>query len=461
MQAKIIKISVIIGGIVLAWFLLFFVFGKEEVGPQAKLEFWNVFDTTETMKPILKNFTAKTGIRVNYRSFTDLQDYRETLLLELASGGGPDVLAVHNSWLPKYRNLLQPLPKTMGFSAKDVARDFVDAVGKSVIFEEEIPKSDVKKGRVAEKQVFGLPMYLDTLALYFNKTFFRNILSKPYPAPELTWAGVREEVIKLSVQDAESPDGFRLAGIALGRADNITRGVDIFYALYQQFGGQNLSEAGLEKVRDDSGKFYKPLSAALSFITAFSRDSRNKEYSWNAEIAAENPEKEISAFASGKVAMIAGYSYYFESIRDMLEQQKRASGTMIELSEVGIAAFPQVRDPQAGNPKTAIADFFTLSVAKSSENPFESWQLILDLTSKNSQEKYFEATKKPTSRRDLIETQKADPLRGIFAEQAVFADILPIADDELFSEAVADVLDGVSNGDLSLEEGMRRLENKF
>ncbi len=457
MQSKVFKILAVLGGIILIWVSVFLIFGEDKnPQPAAKIEFWNVFDKTEAMEPLLREFTTKTGIRVNYRSFTDLSEYRDTLLLELAAGQGPDVLAVHANWLPKYKNLLRPLPKEMGYPVENVARDFVDAVADAVIFEEEIPKSDAKKGRVAETQIFGLPMYLDTLAIYFNKTYFRNILSKPYPAPELTWAGVREDVISLTTRDTEDPEGFKLTGIALGRANNITRGVDLFYALYQQFGGEDLTTASKEIARNNSGQSYKPLAAALDFITSFSRNTRNKEYAWNSKISANSPEKEIAAFARGKVAMIAGYSYYLELIKSAIEQQGS-----IDISEVEIAPFPQILDPQAGNPKTALADFFTLAVAKSSEKPFESWQLILDLTSRDSQRTYFEATNKPTSRRDLISEQKENSLFGVFAEQAVYADSLQVVNDELFAEAVASVLDRVSDGEISVEEGVQELEATF
>jgi ABC-type glycerol-3-phosphate transport system substrate-binding protein len=459
MQAKVIKILMAIGGLVLAWFLLLLVFGDEETGPRTRIEFWNVFDTTETMEPLLKDFTAKTGIRVNYRNFTDLKEYRDTLLLELAGGEGPDVLAIHADWMPKYRNLLFPLPAQMG-SVASVQQNFVDAVAATVIYEEEIPKSDIKKGRVPEIQVLGLPMYLDTLALFYNKTLFRNVLTKPYPAPELTWAGVRDDVIDLSTKNSTDPEGFYLAGIALGRADNITRGVDIFYTLYHQFGGQNLLAAGQESARDDTSKAYRPLAAALDFITAFSRD-KNKEYSWNSEMGLGSPEQELNAFARGKVAMIAGYSYYYDEILGLLDRSERLGDDAIEFSEIGVAPFPQVRDPDEGNAKLILADFFALSVSKSSEHPFESWQLILELTSRASQEEYFEATKKPTSRRDLIETQKQDPIFGVFAEQAVFADVLPIVDDELFDAAIAETLDKVADGEIKSSEASRELERVF
>jgi len=447
MQPKIIKIIAIVLGVILAWALAFVIFGKKSDSSKATIEFWNVFDTTDTMEPFLKEFTKKTGIKVNYRSFTDLDDYRETLLFEFAGGEGPDVLAVNAKWIPKYRSLLFPLPEEIGYSAKDVSKDFLDAVDSAV---------------VSDDGVIGLPMYLDTLALYYNKTYFRNILSKPYPAPESTWEGVRDDVIQLTTKDNTDPEGFKLAGIALGRADNIMRGVDIFYTLYHQFGGEDLTNAAKETARDDSNYYsYNPLLAALDFMTSFSRDDHSQEYSWNAAISKDAPEKEIDAFARGKVAMIAGYSYYLDAIKDLAGKGKELSDNPIKISEIGIAPIPQMYDPKQGNPKTALADFFALAVAKSSEHPYESWRLILELTSRDVQEQYHEATKKPTSRRDLIEDQKEDPQLGVFAEQAVYADVLPVADDELFGESIADALNTISDGEIDPNKAAKTLEKVF
>jgi len=440
MQKKVWRLVAIIGGIILIWVLNFLIFRSSQPNiDRSTIEFWNVFDTTDEMKPLLDDFTRQTGVKVNYRSFADLAEYRETLLFELAAGEGPDVAAVHINWLPKYQDLLAAIPDELDYSQKNLEKDFLDGVGNSVVFND---------------QIFGLPIYLDTLAIFYNKTFFRNVLSKPYAIPEEKWNGIRDDVIGLTILDPDNEGGFFRSGIALGRADNITRGIDLFYNLYYQFGGTDLVESSRERIRDDNGKSYNPISATLEFITDFSRDPLNQEYSWNSQMGFDSPEKEVSEFARGRVAMIAGYSYYFDEIKEAIDQNRTRDE--IEFSEVAIAPFPQVYDP-----KKIVADFFVLSVAKFSEHPIESWQLILDLTSRDSQEEYFEQTGKTTSRRDLIESQKDDPNFGVFAEQAVFADVLPIFDDEVFDLAVAETLDQVSDSELTVSEAARSLAKFF
>lgn len=439
MQKKLLKIFAVIGGLIAVWLLIFFIFGNQGKNAGVTLEFWGVFDTSDQMQPLLDDFTDKTGIKVNYRSFTDLEDYRDTLLIQLAAGEGPDVFMVHSTWLPKYKNFLRTLPADFGYPLANVATDFVDAVGQTLIL------ADAN----GIDQLFGLPMYVDSLALFYNKTYFRNVLTKAYSAPELTWNGVRDDSIGLTQVQSSSPTGFRLAGIALGRADNISRGVDIFYAMYHQLGGGDLTVGGSVSSQ--------AVSAALEFATNFTRNPVNQEYSWNSRITADLPDQEISAFARGRVAMILGFSYYYDAIKEMLGSGNGSIG----IDEVAVAPLPQLGDPLVGNAKVAVADFFALAAAKSSDVPNDAWRLIMDLTSRESEEKYFQATKKPTSRRDLINSEKSDPAVGVFAEQAVYADTLQLADDQVFDAAVASVLNRIADGKLTPTAGASELVAVF
>ena len=61
----------------------------------------------------------------------------------------------------------------------------------------------------------------------------------------------------------------------------------------------------------------------------------------------------------------------------------------------------------------------------------------------------------------MIDSQKEDSLFGIFAEQAVYADTLAIADDELFAATVADILNRVSDGEITSNDGSKELEKVF
>lgn len=461
MQAKIWKILGVIGAIAVVYLLVVLLLARPtppKAAPVA-LEFWNVFDTTDTVKPLLEKFEKQTGIKVNYRSFTDLADYRDTLINELAAGEGPDVLALHQTWLGKNHRILAPAPAEL-ITPENVAKTFVPAVAEGVLWPHE-PSAAEKKQAAKNKQkpattydILGLPLSVDTLALYYNERIFRNVLAKPYPRPEETWAGVRADVAKLAVPNAADPAQLDLSGIALGRTDNLARGLDVLYALYRQFGGQGwvaadgrVTAAG-EQATSADGQTGNPAGAALDFFTRFARNSKYPEYSWNAEMG-QAPEKELDEFARGRVAMVPGYAYTRPQIENLLAQHRK-NGTrgVPQPGDVQVAPFPQLADPRAGNPKVALANYFVLGVAKNSRHIPESWQLILQLVGRESQQQYFDATGRPSLRRDLLEAESKDARSGVFAGQAAYATVMPVVDDGKYATAANAVVTALNSGEL-------------
>lgn len=445
------KILVALGfvlGLLLFWLLIFWWRYEAPQPAKATLEFWSVFEKSTDLKPLLAQFEERTGVRVNFRSFTDLQEYQQTLLLELAAGEGPDVFALHYFWLPKYRNLLKPLPsEQLDFDAEDVREIFLDAVAEAVLEGEE---DDDDEDEENEPEILALPLYLDSLALFYYKPLFQAVLTKPYAQPGKTWQEVQTEAIKLTVWDPKT--GLARAGLALGRVDNITRGRDLLLNLYLQLGGRDLANFAQETARDDAGQTFVPLLGALDFGTSFARNSRQKEFMWNARLAL-TPEKELLEFAQGRVAMIAGYSYYFEKIKSSIAQLQRQNRRTIDFAEVEVAPLPQFTPER----QVVLADFFALTVAKNSQEPEYAWQLILDLTGRETQKSYHAATKRVSGRRDLNEEQQAEQGLGVFAKQAVFAKTLFFADFAKTLGAFDQVVDQIADGKVSVAQGLNLL----
>ena len=454
-SARIWKIVAVVGGIVVLYIMI--VVGiKMMRGPDpstnassnATLEFWNVFDKSGDMRPLLDKFTAQYGTKVNYRSFPDSESYREALLTELATGYGPDVFAVHRSWVGKYRKLLAPLPAAdLGISVTKIQGNFVDVVGNDFFL---APLPDPKKpnAKSAAMEVLGLPMYLDTLGLFYNDTVFKHVLAKPSGRPETTWDGVVADVTKITTRDVTNPEQLALSGIALGTGSNIIRAPDIFAALLLQKGVTSILSGG-------AVKFGAPGAVVLDFLTHFSRNTRYPEYTWNAEVSAGTPEKEVDAFARGQVAMIAGYSYYRERVASLVGQlQRKLTRGTVSPSTIRAAPFPQEVSADGANQKIALADYFALSAGKNSKLTHEAWNLILFLTSKDVQKEYVAATRKPASRRDVLTAQVEDSELSAFAEQAVYAAGFDFGDRDKFALAVRAMLDTVTAGDLTVPQAI-------
>ena len=459
MNPKLIKLGLfILGGIIgliLVIMLLSAVFGggKSTTGAAPKngisLEFWNVFDTTDQVMPLLTTFTKQTGINVNYRTFTDTTAYRSELIKALAAGTGPDVAALHYTWLPTYQDIVSAPPTDMGITPDSVRSTYVDAIAQGSLLD--LPTQDSKTGKITTQQsVAGLPLYIDTLALYFNKTFFKTILAKPFPEPATTWDGVLKDTMALTVQDPTDPEGFRLMGLSSGRADNISRGIDFFLNLYLQFGGQgfldknNLPRCSTEQIRSGNNAL-NPCLLALDFFTRFSRDPNAPEYSWNARIAANSQDKELDAFVRGKVAMVPGYSFTGDQITRLIGL-RNGQGT-ITADSVGVSPLPQVYDPASANPKQALAEYFVLSVPKATPdaNKHAAWQLIQYLTSPAAQTQYYQNTGKVSARRDVLQQEQQDEPARIFANQAVYATSIWLPAEESIHTLLTTMIDSVAD----------------
>jgi ABC-type glycerol-3-phosphate transport system substrate-binding protein len=306
-------------------------------------------------------------------------------------------------------------------------------------------------------KVFGIPLTVDTLALYYNKSHFEDkIPSRGRPAT--TWDELKEDVFTLTKKD-NSFERFEVAGIAMGRADNILRATDILYMLMVQYGAEfyneNISEAQFTKqnVTLPNGESVNPVSEALNTYSGFALPS-NKHYSWNQYLAnARSATKEIETFAEGKVSMIFGYSYLYEDLLNVVQDLQDRGEQTIDVEDIRISTVPQVVDPDTSTEKRdAYANYYVETVSRTSEHPEQAWDFLIFLASKENLEYYNEKTKKPTSRRDMIEDQMQDPVYGVYAQQIGFAESLKIIDeikfDSIFTEAIDSVLATVKISDV-------------
>ncbi len=409
-----------------------------------ELTYYKVFDDSDVIQPIIDEYVAKhPGLKINYRKFSDFEEYEKTILNEMAEGEGPDIFSMQNTWFKSNYKKLAPLPSTMG-TPGDFESTFVDVAYKDL----------VGTDQDGLEQVFALPMTVDTLALYYNKDHFEDRLASQ-GKPSSTWEGIKDDVYLLNKEDS-SFDRFEVSGIAMGRADNISRGVDILYLLFLQYGvdfyDDILSEAKFAGKK--GGVFTYPAREALDLFTSFA-DEQNKNYSWNEYVVDDDTGgKEVEAFAAGEVSMIIGYSYTYADIVNYINVLESNGKQAIDKNAIRVAPIPQIYDPAVSTDKrVTYASYFAETVSRNSEYPDLAWDFLIELTSKKNLEYYFDETKKPTSRRDMIEDQRSSPIYGVFADQIGFAESFPILDyylyKDLFSEVIADVnKNGLSNGGL-------------
>jgi len=268
-----------------------------------ELTYYKLYDDSEVIEPLIQEYQALfPNVKVNYRQFTDAEEYYDLIVNELAEGEGPDIFSVPNTWFIKNYKKVAPAPTNM------LPPQIFEDTFVSVTYDD-LVRANPETG---ENQVYALPMTVDTLALYYNKDHFDDAVPET-GKPAATWEGLKEDVFKLTKED-KSFERFEVSGMAFGFADNIMNAADILYLLMVQSEGdfydQNFQKAifASQQGVGSDGSAINPGVDALSFYTSFANPS-NKNYSWNAYLSDGNSDsKEITTFARGKVSMIVGYS---------------------------------------------------------------------------------------------------------------------------------------------------------
>lgn len=432
-------------------FPIFFLSGcvkEKEVTYSTDLEVWGVFDDSDAYSEAFEQYREINPFLkdLQYRKFT-IEDYKKDLLDSLATGNPPDIFFIQSTWLSQFKDKIEPVNPAL-LSESEFRKNFIDVVAQDVII---------------DGQIYGAPLSVDSLALYYNKDLFNY---EAITAPPRTWTEFNEVVQRLVKKD---PFGqITQSGAAIGTAYNINRSPDIFQAL--------LFQSGLDMDSSDKKLFLGTQGdAAMEYYTQFSRGNSSL-YTWNPRM-----HYSMDAFTEGNLGMMINYSWQYETI-------KRKNAKM----NFAITPLPQSEDGTKAN----FANYWIMVVAKNkfdkeSLDPqlknkvrvHEAWQLIRYLTIEQGgkavlrngitgnpktfplafdpAEKYIEKTRKPAARFDLIEKQKGDPILEPFVTGNLIAKSWrQPRDSEEVEKIIAEAIDGVNIGRYSPQEAIRLIENR-
>lgn len=396
-------------------------------GDQASLEFWGVYDDRQDIAKIISAFQqVSPGIKINYRQFS-FEDYERALIDALAGGSGPDIMMTHHTWLAKHREKFAPMPEVSSavkdykfMTPTEFQAQFVDVAYKDF---------------VAENKIYGLPLHLDTLALFYNKDMFNTA---GITRPPKDWSEFNEDVKLLTKFDDNG--NIIQAGAAIGTARNINRSTDVLAALMLQNGTMmtNTTNTGASFTRTVSGQ--RVGENALEYYTDFA-NPKKEVYTWN-----DQQHYSIDAFVEGKVAMMIEYSYYIPVVQGRFSRLNFA-----------IAPLPQFSELDAKN----YANYWGVSVANQSKSKDAAWRFLSYLTSREGASVYLDATSRPSARRDIIDIQRNDPALGVFAVQALSAKSWYQIDNNAIDQIFADMIDDVNFKRANIRSALRTAESKI
>jgi len=392
---------------------------------RANLTFWGVFDDRNTFERVIANYKALyPGVSVNYRAFA-FEDYERNLIDALAAGSGPDIIMIHNTWLPKHQDKLKPAPDQLPgednkfFTKAEYQSQFV-----------EVANQDLVRGN----DIYGFPLYVDTLALFYNRDIFNN---EGITAPPRTWDDFNQYIQALTKYNSNG--SIDLAGAAIGTAKNINRSSDILMAMMIQSGAQMTNNINTVSTFSNPVNGEPVGERALEYYTNFA-DPRSQAYTWN-----DSLNYSIDAFIEGKAVMMLNYSHQIPIVR--------AKAARLNFA---VAPMPQA-DP---NFSKTYANYWAASVSNKSPNYLEAWRFLRYLTSRDGSIAYLNESMRPAARKDVIELQKNDIDLGLFALQALTAKSWYQADSEGIERIFADMIDTVNAGRLNTRDALRDAEAK-
>ena len=336
------------------------------------LTIWRVFDGPDTFTDVVERYQEihpNVDLQVETKNYAT---YELEVANAIAAGAGPDILMIRNDWLPKHIDKLQAMPEellTEGESNLDVLKDRYPDV--------------VTAEATREDQVYGIPLSIDSLALYYNEDHFREAGLTKAPS---TWNEFIDAVQKLTKLDSTDRSKVLRAGAAIGTAGNVNRSVDILQLLMLQNHtpmvnedrSSSLMNGALEK--SGGGRTY-PGTTALEFYTGFA-DPKKSVYTWNNAMP-----NSIDAFAAGDVSMIFSYAYLERTLL-----QKNPTLTY------GIAPMPQVDN----TPTPADYPTYWLEVvSRTTTNSEAAWE-FLRFMSDEGDALYQAASGKPPAKRQSV-----------------------------------------------------------
>lgn len=374
-----------------------------------RLEYWSVNHDSRSIRQLIDAYNLrKPYVTIRYRRFRP-EEFEQALLEALAEDKGPDIMTLHNTWLGKYQTKLSPAPAAVqsayvvvkggaGLSSKKeitpVTTPIPNANQIDKLFVKAVKSDVVKNNSSGQPAVWGLPMALDTMVLYYNQDLLDQAGVAQAPT---TWTELQDAIVATTRYHEDG--SIAQAGAAIGTGSNVDRSADIIATLLLQSGVPMTDAAGRPAFHlEVEGSRDAPQVEALRFYTDFGNPTK-QVYTYN-----ENMESSLEAFTRGKAAFFFGYAYHTPHIKARAPKLNYRILPMPQLN-------PNV-------PKN-IANYWVESVTKKSENADLAWDFINFMTTAAQADIYTKTQQLPTALRATINKQLEDPQLSTFASQAL------------------------------------------
>ena len=374
------------------------------------LEYWTVFDDVDAIEAQIAKFKAdRPYITVNLRQLSQ-DEFYPRLLEALSEDRGPDIISVHNRSMSELQTKLAAMPAAVNDTIVRIEKTTFGQ--NTVVTTQAVPLPSVSqidreyvqavKGDVVmNNKIYGLPLSLDTLALYYNK----DLLDRAgIPEPPKTWEEFQAAVKKLTKFDKQTGKIIQ-AGAALGTGNNIPGFDDLLFTLFRQSevnfssrDGQAIFNQLPEGVNTNEDT---PAMKVVNFFSDYANPTRDT-YTWNADM-----DNALDKFVNGSLAFFFGYSYNLAQIKARAPQLNFRILPLLQINQE--------------KPINA-ADYWVQAVTLKSKKQNEAWDLVNYLTHSAAAKAYLDQTGRPTALRAYVADQMTNEDLKPFASQVLVAE---------------------------------------
>ncbi len=378
------------------------------------LAIWGVEDNPSVMDTLIGQYNAiHPNVAITYTQM-EAATYEDDVVEALAAGKGPDIFLIKNNWVPKQSSRLAFLTADQ-FPLSRLDAEFPKVIGSDLAWN--------------GSTTFALPLYLDTLVLYYNKDLFDNAGLAHAPA---TWEELETVIPRLRTLDASQK--VVRAAIALGgSAKSVTRAADILSLMMLQ--------DGVEMVKPDliDASFANDGEDTLGYYTSFANPG-SPLYTWNDGLG-----NDFDLFASGKAAMMIGFADDAKRIQEKNPFLRFGMSPMLQKKDATLA----VNYPS----------YWAFAVPNTGKSVGLAWDFI-GTTTLNSDiiSSYLTMTGRTPALRTLIATSAESPETGFLAKQALTARSWTQPDAQAISTIFSQMINAVLTGQLSRDKAIRSAE---
>lgn len=385
------------------------------------LNYWGLWEPSSVMQAVIADYeAAHPNIKITY-SMQSPKNYRTRFLTASGQPNSPDIVRIHNTWLPMLKKDLTPAPDTV-LGLTDLAAYY----------------PIVQKNFVSGGKIYALPLEIDGLALFYNE----DILKESGATVPADWNALRKLAFDLTKTNPDTKIIER-AGVALGTTGNIDHWSDILGLLILQ----------------NSGDPGKPAETAVQDALTFYTIISTQDKSWDA-----SQPNSIYAFATGTVAMILAPSWQVSEIKTINPNLN----------------FKVAPAPTLPSASYAWASYWAEAVPAGSKHPEQAWEFIKYLSSLEVLQKIYagasqiRALGEPYPLTSLASSLANDPLAGAFVSQGPNYVSWYLADrtydegiNDQLSQYYEDAINAINNGSTvgavlkTLDEGVTQVLLKY